>query len=271
MFLNKDVASLLAQLGFTETQANLYFTLLRSGKTDAKTLAANSRIPRTAVYRTLDELQRKGLVEKEIAAPFKFKAVPPNLGLQNSITRKFDEYKDLEKKTKEFLLSFPDIEEDTSQHQDYRITILDGRERIIQKMKEDNDNAKYSADIISSLPRYLQILNHCFETIEEALNRGVKYRLILGVPDREFSLSVAARSLLMKPNFEMKTHLGYLDINSAVFDGREVAFNFYPSTPPGESPIIVTNHPSFLLIYQGYFDAKWKSPDTSQFLLKQEV
>ena len=84
---------LLKGLGFTENEATLYFELLKSGKTDAKMLSEFLLIGSTATYRILDELQKKGMVEKEPTIPLKFKAVAPSIGLQNAVTQKFESLK----------------------------------------------------------------------------------------------------------------------------------------------------------------------------------
>ncbi len=65
MFLEEESIGLLTQLGFNITQAKLYLALSKLGEADARTLSKEANVPRPEVYRTLDELQKKGLVEKE--------------------------------------------------------------------------------------------------------------------------------------------------------------------------------------------------------------
>jgi sugar-specific transcriptional regulator TrmB len=80
MFIEEDEIRLLEDVGFTKTQAKLYMTLLGFEETDGRTISAKAKIPRQEVYRTLDELEKKGLVEKVISSPYKFKATPLDLG-----------------------------------------------------------------------------------------------------------------------------------------------------------------------------------------------
>ena len=65
----------LNKLGLTTNQGKLYLTLLRTGKTSGSILSKETKLARQEVYRLLNELQEKGLVEKIISAPLEFQAV----------------------------------------------------------------------------------------------------------------------------------------------------------------------------------------------------
>jgi sugar-specific transcriptional regulator TrmB len=81
----------LTELGLSRIQANLYFNLIIYGRTDARNLASLTNTPRTEVYRALNELQEKGLVDRELGSTLKFLAVPPSHGLQAVIDSKIEE------------------------------------------------------------------------------------------------------------------------------------------------------------------------------------
>jgi hypothetical protein len=40
---------------------------------------------------------------------------------------------------------------------------MDGRKRIVQKIKEQHNKVQYTVDIITILPRWIQILDECLE------------------------------------------------------------------------------------------------------------
>jgi hypothetical protein len=60
-----------------------------------------------------------------------------------------------------------------------------------------------------------------------------------------------------------------ISVNAAIFDGKEASFCFYPSKPLTESPIIWTNHPSFLAMFQSHFENIWKSAQCAIELTKK--
>ena len=257
MSIENDKADLLCELGFTKTQAKLYITLLKFGKSDAKTLANQSNIHRTEVYRALDELQKMGLVDKEIDLPIRFVAVPPALGLLNSIKKKREEMENIADKTIDFIKRFELYQESSDSLQEYNLKLIDGRTRILQKIKEQHDKVQETVDIITVLPRWLHILDECWENYQNAVERGVKYRLIIGLLNDIGDLPKSLDNLIGKPNFKIKACPAVQHINSAVFDGKEATFNYFPCKNLGASPLILTNHPSFIELTQGYFESIW--------------
>lgn len=255
----KENCDFLTQLGFTNTQTKIYLTLLKMGGASAKTLSKNANVPTAIIYRTVDELQRMGVVEKEIAAPLKFKAVPLRFGLQVLMLRLLQQHEDIQEKAKRFLHRFEDYEEGSLEDSDYKFIVIQSKERIMQRMKLQHENAKRSADIISTWHRLLQIMDFCFECYKQALERGVKYRVILEKPKKTSELSNNLRELITEPNFELRFSRKAMKTNMGIFDKKEATFNFYPSKSLKESPIIWTNHPSFLSMCKDHFNNAWKS------------
>jgi sugar-specific transcriptional regulator TrmB len=256
-YLKEDL-KLLIELGFAKNQAILYLTLLTNGRTDARTLSVLTSLHRTEVYRSLGELEKKGLVDKEVGAPLRFVAVSPSLGLQNALEMKINEVEKTGKKTAEFIKNFSP-KEDSEDSSQYPIKIIDGRKRILQQIKQQHDVAKETIEIISILPRWLQIMEECLDNYVNALKRGVRYRIIVGSWDSKNILPQTINRLLEMPNFKLKTIILPQTINSAIFDSKEVTFNYYPLKSLGHSPLIVTNHPSFIDLSKGYFEAVWSS------------
>jgi sugar-specific transcriptional regulator TrmB len=259
MHIEEDEIRFLADVGLTKTQAKLYMTLLRFEEADGKTLAEKADIPRQEVYRTLEELEKKGLVEKIISAPYKFKATSLNFGLQILMTQRALHFKEIQEKTKDFLRKHQANKKEALSKQEYKLVMVEGRERLMQIIKLQHDNVQRNADILSTLPRWLQILNFCFEEYEKALERGVKYRVVLEALESEIEGRENIQALLKKQNFDLRLSQSPLKTNAAIFDQREVTINFFPSQHLAESPVILTNHPSFISMCQDHFSILWKT------------
>jgi len=250
---------LLMDIGFTKNQAELYLTLLKLGKADGKTLSKIVKSPKTVVYRTLNELHRIGLVEKEVSVPYKFKATPLKEGLQIIVNQRLDYYKESRNKTEQFLLRKQRVGEHYIEEKAYRLTSFEGKNRIIQIIKRQHDMACESIDIISTLNRWLQIIEKCFEKYKKALERKVKYRVVVDKPEGKIFFPEEVKVLLSNPNFELKIARGSLANNLGICDDMEATFNFYPSKSLKDSPIIWTNHSSFIEMAQDHFEKVWKS------------
>ena len=259
MSFDENDAKLLTKLGFTKTQAKLYLTLLMLNETDANILGKRTNIPRTAVYRVLDELQEKGLVEKVIASPCKFKATPLKLGLQILVSKRAQQLAQIQEETINLLQKVQILHEQQTPEQDYKVIVIEGKERIIQKNKLAHDSVRKSIDILTTLSRWQLFVNHFYESYERALEKGVKYRVLLEKPEFETNFEKDIITLKEKPNFELRFSRDPLKTNLATFDQKEATFNFYPSKTIAESPIIWTNHPSFLSMGQDHFRNIWKT------------
>jgi sugar-specific transcriptional regulator TrmB len=257
LLLRNDYVDFLIELGFTQTQAKLYLALLKMETADGRTLSNYTNLPRPEVYRTLDELQRKGLVEKEIAQPLRFRATPIQHGLQMLMTQKFDECKEIQEKTEAFIREI-EISQDIIEAQEHKIVMIDRKERIIQKVREQHDNAQQSVNIRTTMQRLLQFLHSSLENLVRALDRGVHYRVLVQEAVHENSLNEDIRALLSKPSFELKVTKDTCSVTAVVFDGREVNFALYPSKSISETPIIWTNHPSLIRLFQEHFENVWK-------------
>ncbi|MCW4000755.1 MAG: hypothetical protein NWE93_10990 [Candidatus Bathyarchaeota archaeon] len=252
-----DGVRYLTEIGLTRIQASLYLNLVINGKADARLLASRTSLPRTGIYRALNELQENGLVDKEVGNPIKFSAVPPQLGLQAFIDRKYCEVKEMRRTLKEFSSEFKAKKEQESE-KDYKISIIEGRKRIFAQMKQQHDNAKSKVDVVTFLPRFLHVANECQDNHDNAVARGVKYRLIIGLPDQNQAIPNEILKTHDK-NTTIKTVLGNQMVNFALFDHENMSFSYYPDRPIAESPYVITNHPCLVAFAENAFEQLWNS------------
>jgi sugar-specific transcriptional regulator TrmB len=258
MISETEEAKFLTQLGFTKAQAKIYLALLQTGKANAAALQKLVKMPRPVVYRTLAELQEKGLAEKEIAQPNGFRATPIHFALQNMILQRTEDFRRLAFKTEEFLRKFPQEQEKPVHAQDYKLIMINGKGRILHKIKTQLNCARSSVDLLTTLPRWLPTVEECCENYEKALSRGVKFRVIAETLNSEVSQKVN-ENLLSASNFHLKLTSNSYNTNSGIFDHEVAIINFFPSKPVAESPIIWTNHPSFLAMCKDQFESAWRS------------
>ncbi len=80
----------LVSLGFTSYEAKVYASLVSLGVGSVSEIHRNSRVPRTKVYETLDELIRQGAVELQAGRPALYRAVRPKV-LVKRLTEDFVE------------------------------------------------------------------------------------------------------------------------------------------------------------------------------------
>jgi sugar-specific transcriptional regulator TrmB len=257
LLIQENAIQLLTQIGFTKTQAQLYLTLIDTGKTDVKNLSRHSNLPRQTIYRTLNELQEKGVVERIISLPQEYKAISPPEGLSTILSAKANEYNAVIEKTKNFLLKFGEQGNIQTSDDEYTISIVSGKETLIKRAKHITDKVQFNVIICSTIQRWLHFNSEIIENVEAALARGVKYRVVLENANSEINFPKELKPILSHPNHEVRIVRDRLKINAALFDGKEASINFYPSKSIAESPMIWTNHPSLLVGLQDHFEKIW--------------
>jgi sugar-specific transcriptional regulator TrmB len=249
---------ILIHMGFTETQAKLYLALLNIGKTDVKTLSKQANVPRQAAYRTLGELQEKGIVEKIISLPQKYAAIPLQDGLKIMISLKANEYAQVIEKAKEFLLKFEAQKQDQISENQFNISIIEGKDTIINKVRALTDGLENNVCVCQTLQRWMQVNLEIVDNVKKALSRGVKYRVVLEKPDEGLSIPKELKQILSHPNYEVQIMPIPLKINAAIYDNKNACFSFYPAKALPDSPVIVTNHPSLLVGFEDHFENLWR-------------
>jgi CRP-like cAMP-binding protein len=83
MELRDECVQTLTLLGLSFNQARVYIALAQSPMSNAQSISMVSKVAREHVYRTMNSLQKLGLVEKIITIPTKYKAIPIHDGTQN--------------------------------------------------------------------------------------------------------------------------------------------------------------------------------------------
>jgi len=105
IYLEEEDLALLGQMGLSNSQLKMYIALLKLEKADVKTLANRADLPRQAAYRTLDELQAKGIVEKIFDSPVKYEAIPLPEILSIVVNLKRNEYHRTLQRTEAYALA----------------------------------------------------------------------------------------------------------------------------------------------------------------------
>jgi sugar-specific transcriptional regulator TrmB len=253
-----ETMEFLKKIGFTSAQARLYLALLETGKTTATALHKQTGIPRPIIYRTLAELQKKGLAAKEVVQPSRFSPTPIHSAMQSLVLQRKEELGRLTHETAEFLKSLPEKKEQTAAAEDYKLMMIDGKGRIIKQIKTQIAQSESSIRILTTLERWQPIVYACYKSYEKALDRGVKIRVLAQKADCEVSRRVE-QLLQYSSSLSLKLSSAYNCCNFGIFDDQATIINYFPSKIIEESPVIWTNHPSFLEMCKDRFEAVWKA------------
>ena len=88
----------LRAFGLTNSEINVYLTMLPLGPVEAKEVYKRSKVPFGKIYNVLYSLDRKGLVNVQYTRPKVFQAVSPDLAVKNLLNQKDKELCELSEK-----------------------------------------------------------------------------------------------------------------------------------------------------------------------------
>jgi len=252
---DKGDIDLLVELGLSKTQAKCYLLLLNMGKTEAKTLAKQANIPRQAAYRILEELQEKGLIEKMVGARYEFKAIDIDESISSMLRKKAAYYLETAQKVTELIQRYQS-QEKLCTNKEYQISILESKDAIIKKNKRLIENSQEIIYSIQNWQCWFQMIDVYAEPLEDALQRGVKYHVIIDKEATKIVIPKALKFLTNRENVEVRVQ-DNIRVKAMLFDNNFGCFSFYPDKAILEAPVIVTNHPSLLVCFQDHFAKLW--------------
>ncbi len=265
MFQNEDIETLTC-LGLTELQARVYLALSDLGKATIKTISKTTEIARQDIYRITTELQELSLIERIIAAPNEYSAIPIQDAINILVQRKNTETTDmllkvnklLEKHKTHKIAAYP-------QGQNLSFSLIPKKEAVILRLKKEIDATQRNVDTIVSWRRYSQGLGYLYEEFEKAVHRGVKIRSIVEHPKDVTGWPEIALKLMKKPSYKVRTIPEQPAAILSICDGKEVFISTSVDGTIGESPILWSDNTSLIRIVQDYFELMWrrsKSEDT---------
>jgi sugar-specific transcriptional regulator TrmB len=254
-----DIESLVS-LGLTLVQSKVFLALSKSENATIGDISELSKVPRQDIYRTVQDLQELSLVEKLVTKPVRFQAIPMDEACTILLNRKRDEYTRLVRLQKNFVHNY-NLKRQLSlrDRRDYEFCFVKGREALFKNIAENFRKSERRIDIATSQERLLQSLNYLGAGYKDCLEKGVKFRIITEKPQDTNSFLQDSKIIEKHSNVELKYVDTPLKAIAVIFDEKTALTAVTVGEPLLKSPIIFTNNPVFLTIFQEYFENIWKT------------
>ena len=211
-------------------------------------------------------LEKLGLVEKIVATPILYNAIPLKEGTSRLFQEKAEEHTQLETKV-QLLFESDDgknngnikVQDDCSE-----FIITSERKRFVKRVEKSFSEAT-TCDVIFPGKGLNFVMFSFFECFNSAVSRGVKIRLITQKTEISLSVERKIRSLIKNPLFEMKLIDSMIDYGIMIFNNAEVNICIAGE----EVPSLWTNNYQVIRMAQIIFETQWNAhPD---FLLLNRV
>jgi len=178
----EEIVDQLIEYGLSNNEAKVVTFLAKRGAERASVAARALRLNRTETYRTLRNLQRRGLVEASLEQPVRFQAAPFSRCLEILLTERKNKLATLEERAAVLERSFETLSVETGAPAFERFQVLEGRARIGQRLFFMCENSKLQIDLIMGSSDLAGGSGHAgLETLSMLAKRGRKIRIITNI------------------------------------------------------------------------------------------
>jgi sugar-specific transcriptional regulator TrmB len=250
----------LIKLGLSILEARIYLALCNRQLSTAKELSILTKTAKPDTYRVLNNIQHKGLVEKTIEVPSRFKAVPLEESIVFLLNRKKTEYDDLLGKSELLIRSVKEkaVDEKPLEAIEPHFTMIPQREMIVKRINEAICRSEKNVDIYLSWKRLVNGFTSVFiENCERAWKRGVHFRIVVESPQEDVARKQAMQFNKKSPFCSIRFLPGKTKTVTGIYDQKEVFIIVNPEEDILDSPALWSNNQSLITAIQEYFDLLW--------------
>jgi len=234
--------------------------LAKTGPSKASEVARAVQINRTETYRTIRNLQRRGLVEATFERPVRFQSVQFDRCLQILIDERKARLRILEQRGDNLRRQFEGVRVEPVAQESERFQVVEGRIRIEQRLQSMCTQAKTSVMTVLSPSEVLRAdTSGLFDMLSRAVKTGLRVRVIT-----EINLS----NLEVVANLLMSLDMRHLDLKTkpiprvSIIDDVEALFEITTADEPhinGEQVALWINSRAFVRNLHAYFEEMWNS------------
>jgi sugar-specific transcriptional regulator TrmB len=260
MFSEANAVQTLTKFDLSLLESRIYIALCKYESLTTKELSKLTQTAQPDVYRVLYKLQNKGLVEKIIEKPTRFKAVPLEKGISYLVQRKKAEHKTLLADAEVLIHSFKELRlnpkhDETSES---KFIMIPQREIIVSKIREAINRSEETVDIYLTWKRFINGFTSVFlEDIERAWKKGVHFRIVVESPQDKAALKQAAQFTKKSPFCLIRFLPNSSKTVTGIYDKKEIFIIVNPAEDLFDSPALWSNNQSLITAMQEYFDLLW--------------
>jgi len=260
MSTDEQVSQTLAQLGLSVLETRMYLALCNHQTLTAKELSILTKTSQPDTYRVLNNIRHKGLIEKTIETPSRFKAVPLDTGITFLLSRKKAEHDDLVGKSEFLIRSVKEkaVDEKPLITIEPQFNMIPQKEMVVKRIKEAIERSEKTVDLYLSWKRLVNGFTSVFiENCDRAWKRGVHFRIVVESPKGKAALKQAMQFSKRSPFCSIRFLPGKPKTVTGIYDKKEVFIIVDPTEGLFDSPALWSNNQSLITAIQECFERLW--------------
>ncbi len=258
--LEEENIEALTSLGLTLVQTKVFLALTKVKNATIHEIADLSGVQRQDVYRVVSELEEQSIVEKLLTQPARYYGVGMSEAVSVLLKHKKEEFGGIEQKSQSFLQRLEGNKPiDLHEKNEHQFYVVKGKTGLLRNIMENFNASTKTVDIATTQERFLQALNHLRPQYEKKLSQGVNCRVITEKPTNIAAFFTAVGNILNAPGLKLKYANASLKANLVIFDNQKAVAAMQTGDSWLKGPVIYTNNPAFLSMFQDYFNKAWKN------------
>lgn len=251
----------MVNIGLTLSEAKTYLALTQIGAAQMGPISRATGTQKTHLYQTLHSLEKKCLIEKEINAVTKYKAVPPSEAVDTLIKGRQKQIFQLKAKAKAIVRNLEvkqGLMPQIKIQQKAQFKVVPGKQVVLNRLKESLQKSQVNVDVVTTQIRFSSAIKEFFSEYKKALVRGVKIRIVTEdhLPDEAVMKMV--QKLSKRPVFQVRWLLSSsLEAIMTIVDKKEAYVTLSATADLAESPALWSNNNCIIAVLQNYFEDKW--------------
>ncbi|HYB67650.1 MAG TPA: helix-turn-helix domain-containing protein [Candidatus Acidoferrales bacterium] len=260
-----DIVAELQEYGLTRNEARVLVFLAKTGPSKASEVARAVLINRTETYRTIRNLQRRGLVEATLERPVRLQSVPFEKCLSILIEERRARLRILEQRGEALRRQFDVVRVEPVTHEVERFQVVEGRLRIEQRLHGMCSQAQKSVMTVLSPSEMVRAdTAGLFDMLGHGVKGGLRVRVITSIVQPNLEIVEKLRQHIEIRHLDLKAkpipRVSIIDDNEALFE-----ISTADESPRMEEEVALwINSRAFVRNLQAYFDEMWTSATPSE-------
>jgi len=255
-----DIVAELQEYGLTRNEARVLVFLAKTGPSKASEVARAVQINRTETYRTIRNIQRRGLVEATLERPVRFQSVPFDRCLQILIDERKAKLRILEQRGENLRHQFEEMRVEPVAQEVERFQVVEGRIRIEQRLLGMYAEARKSVVTVLSPSQVVRAdTSGLFDMLSQAVGAGLRVKVITAINQSNLEVVEKLRETIEIRHLDLKAKLiprvSIIDDNEAIFEITTT--DEIPRS--GEEVALWISSRAFVRNLQAYFAEMWNS------------
>ena len=249
----------------TRNEARVLVFLAKTGPSKASEVARAVLINRTETYRTIRNLQRRGLVEATLERPVRLQSVPFEKCLSILIEERRARLRILEQRGEALRRQFDVVRVEPVTHEVERFQVVEGRLRIEQRLHGMCSQAQKSVMTVLSPSEMVRAdTAGLFDMLGHGVKGGLRVRVITSIVQPNLEIVEKLRQHIEIRHLDLKAkpipRVSIIDDNEALFE-----ISTADESPRMEEEVALwINSRAFVRNLQAYFDEMWTSATPSE-------